>query len=313
MPAGSRAPEITGDEIRAMAAAVNANFSPGEHLSKELRELLRPLEVTTCQGPFLVLTVMLAAMAGLNNGANIQLWSARPTPISAMALYAGDAQQGKSWLTAAVCAMIAAADDEIAGIVQQMPPPENVNPEEGYQQKFTVRSVGMQDFTPPEPFARCSREWPQIKEAPDLMNSMPHLKPRPWYSTTVNLDKAYSFLGKIGLTAGDVRGGHSRQGNCSVRTRILLEHAFGYRQNSARHENERMLWRLGHNSCQLDNRWKLALEDVARCGTGVWWAIMWRPLRSAACIARGLSRSDTRTCPRTSCWPRTSRGGHGRL
>ena len=218
-----------------------------------------------------MLTVMLA-MAGLNNGANIQLWSAGPTPISAMALCAGDAQQGKSRLTAAVCAMIAAADDNIAGIVQQMPPPENVNPEEWYQQmpkQFTVRTVGVQDFTPPEQFARCSGEWPQTKEAPDLMDSMPHLKPRAWYSTMVNLDEAYSFLGKIGLTAGDVRGSHSRQGNCSVRTRFLLEHAIGYRQNSARHENERMLWRFGHNRCQLDNRWKLALEDVGRCGTGL--------------------------------------------
>ena len=107
------------------------------------------LASTFHQGPFFVLTVMLA-MAGLNNGANIQLWSAGPTPISAMALCAGDAQQGKSRLTAAVCAMIAAADDKIAGIVQQMPPPENVNPEEWYQQKpkqFTVRTVGVQDFT----------------------------------------------------------------------------------------------------------------------------------------------------------------------
>ena len=230
------------------------------------------LASTFHQGPFFVLTVMLAAMAGLNNGANIQIWSAGPTPIFAMGLYAGDAQQGNSRLTAAVCAMIAAADDKIAGIVQQMHPPENVNPEEWCQQmpkQFTVRTVGVQDFTPPEPFARCSGEWPQIKEAPDLMDSMPHLKPRAWYSAMVNLDEAYSFLGKIGLTAGGVRGGHSRQGNCSVRTRFLLEHAIGCRQNSARHENERMLWRFGHNSCQLDNRWKLALEDVARCGTGV--------------------------------------------
>ena len=222
MPAGSRVPEIAGDEIRAMVAAVNeyvdANFSAGEHLPKKLQDLLRPLEVTTCQGPFPVLTVMLAAMAGLNNGANIQLWNAGPTPISAMALYVGDAQQGKSRLTAAVSAMIAAADDEIAGIVQQrleqMPPPENVNPEEWDQKKpkrLTVRTIGMQDFTPTELFARCSGEWPQIKEAPDLMDSMPDLKPRAWYSTMVNLDEAYSLLGKLGLTAGDVRGGPSRE------------------------------------------------------------------------------------------------------
>ena len=88
-----RSPEISGDEIRAMAAAVNeyvdANFSASEHLPEKLQTLLRPLEITTCQGAYPVLTVMLAAMAGLSNGASIQLWNAGPTPISAMALYAG--------------------------------------------------------------------------------------------------------------------------------------------------------------------------------------------------------------------------------
>lgn len=218
----SRTPEILGEEIRAMAAAahdyVEGNFSASEHLSDKLQALLRPLEVTTCQGAYPVLTVLMATMSGLSNGASIQLWNAGPTPISAMVLYAGDAQQGKSRLTAAVSSMIAAADEEIAAIVQQrlesLPPPEGVEPAEwegAKPKKLTVRTIGMQDFTPTELFARCSGEWAQIKEAPDLMDSVPGLKPRAWFSTLVNLDEAYSFLGKIGLTTGDVRGGASRE------------------------------------------------------------------------------------------------------
>ncbi|CAK0878523.1 unnamed protein product, partial [Prorocentrum cordatum] len=34
--------------------------------------------------------------------------------------------------------------------------------------------------------------------------------PRAWYSTMVNLDEAYSFLGQLGLTATDARGGAAR-------------------------------------------------------------------------------------------------------
>ena len=130
-----------------------------------------------------------------------------------MALYAGDALQGKSRLSAAVSAMIAAA-------LEQMPPPENVNPEEWDQQnpkQFTVRTIGMQDFTP-------LRTVRSVFWRVDGLHA----------STMVNLDEAYSFLGKIGLTAGG-RAWRPLQGNCSVRTRFLLEHAIGYRQNSARH------------------------------------------------------------------------------
>ena len=220
MPA-TRVQDITGEEIRAIAAVVNEHvdkhFSASEHLSEKLQDLLRPLEVTTCQGPFPVLTVMLATMSGLSNGANIQLWNAGPTPISAMALYAGDAQQGKSRLSAAVSAMIAAADDEIAAVVQQrleaMAPPGGVivpGWEAQRPKKLTVRTIGMQDFTPTELFARCSGEWAQIKEAPDLIEGVPSLKPRAWHSTLDNLDEAYSFLGKLGLIGSDARSGASR-------------------------------------------------------------------------------------------------------
>ena len=72
-----------------MADAVNdyvdKHFSASEHLPTELQKLLRPLEVATGQGALPVLAFMAAAMAGLNNGANIQLWtlgtqSATPAP-----------------------------------------------------------------------------------------------------------------------------------------------------------------------------------------------------------------------------------------
>ena len=162
--------------------------------------------------------MLLASMAGLSNGANVQLWNAGPTPISAMAWYAGDAQHGKSRIAAAIAAVIAAADDEIAAVVQErldaMPPPNGVNQADWEQQrpkKLTVRTIGMQDFTATEFFARCSGTWAQIKEAPDLVEDVPDLAPRAWYGALVNLDEAYSFLGKLGLIGGDVRGGGSKE------------------------------------------------------------------------------------------------------
>ena len=39
--------------------------------------------------------MLLGATSGFSNGANIQLWSASPTPTSTLALYAGAGQQGK--------------------------------------------------------------------------------------------------------------------------------------------------------------------------------------------------------------------------
>ena len=151
-----------------MAAAANhyvdESFSASEHLPESLQKLLRPLEVTTCQGPFPVLTMVLASMAGLTNGATVQLWSAGPTPISAMASYGGDAQQGKSRLTAAVSAMNAAADEAITDIVHARL--DAMPAEQGVEKptKLTVQTIGLQDFTPTELFARCSGDWEQIKD-----------------------------------------------------------------------------------------------------------------------------------------------------
>eukprot|EP00959_Pyramimonas_sp_CCMP1952_P463255 9484606-Pyramimonas_sp.AAC.2 len=83
-----------------------------------------------------------------------------------MALYGGDAQQGKSRIAAAVSAMIAAADDEIAAVVQERldsaEPPAGVAAEVWESKKprqVTVKTIGMQDFTPTELFARCSGDW----------------------------------------------------------------------------------------------------------------------------------------------------------
>eukprot|EP00959_Pyramimonas_sp_CCMP1952_P321284 6723356-Pyramimonas_sp.AAC.1 len=81
MAPASRAPEISAAEIQAMADAVNdyvdVHFSASEHLPAELQKLVRPLEVATGQGALPVLALTAAAMAGVNNGANIQLWTRR--------------------------------------------------------------------------------------------------------------------------------------------------------------------------------------------------------------------------------------------
>ena len=83
----------------------------------------------------------------------------------------GDAQQGKSRITAAVSAMFAAADDEIAAAVQERlgfaEPPAGLAAEVGESKKLrhvTVKTIGMQDFTPAELFARCSGDWGQIED-----------------------------------------------------------------------------------------------------------------------------------------------------
>ena len=48
---------------------------------------------------------------------------------------------------------------------------------------------------------------PPLQEAQDH----PSMNPRAWFSTLVNLDEAYSFLGELGLIAGDNRTGASKE------------------------------------------------------------------------------------------------------
>lgn len=83
-----RAVEASDEDARKFADEVHEyvdkNFSASEHLPVALQHFLRPLEVTTCQHAQPVLTVMLGAMAGLCNGANIALWNTDKTPVSAM-------------------------------------------------------------------------------------------------------------------------------------------------------------------------------------------------------------------------------------
>lgn len=107
---------------------------------------------------------------------------------------------------------------DIAGTVHQqlvdMPKPAGVSEEQWEKikpSKLTVRTIGMQDFTIRALFDRCSGDWEQIKDGPELKPPAAPFPTRAWFSTLVNVDEAYSLLSQLGLLACDQRGGPSKE------------------------------------------------------------------------------------------------------
>ena len=215
--------ELTNREVHDVSdrclEIVASNFAAAEHLPQELQSLLQPIEVATCQGAFPVLVMTVGSFAGLTNGAQVQMWSAAPTPISVGALYVGDAQQGKSRLSTLASGTITAADEIVASLAQSLL--DNADAPDGDRKpsRVTVRFIGMMDFTPLELFVRCSGDWPQVKEAPDL--DLPGLENRLWYSMLVNLDESYSFLQSMGMISSDTSKARGKDSNPSVHASTL--------------------------------------------------------------------------------------------
>ena len=83
--------------LRAALEVVRDNFSP-DHLPQSIHDFLLPISVATCQGMFATTVMMASAMPALANGASIQLWSQKPSPLALLALHVAKPQKGKSRL-----------------------------------------------------------------------------------------------------------------------------------------------------------------------------------------------------------------------
>ena len=102
------------DLMRKARKVVDANFSPSEHLPASIRQFLAPIADATCQGMFSCLCMVTGAMPALSNGASVQLWSQKPTPLACVMLQVAHAQKGKSRLWAVVEEMLDTCDDVVA-------------------------------------------------------------------------------------------------------------------------------------------------------------------------------------------------------
>ena len=87
--------------LRRALAVVQDNFSP-EHLPESIHDFLLPISVATCQGMFATTMMMAAAMPALTNGASVELWSQKPSPLALLAIHVAKPQKGKSRLRNAV-------------------------------------------------------------------------------------------------------------------------------------------------------------------------------------------------------------------
>ena len=65
---------------------VRGNFS-SEHLPRSIHDFLLPISVATCQGLFATTTMLAAAMPALTNGASVELWSQKPSPLALLAIH----------------------------------------------------------------------------------------------------------------------------------------------------------------------------------------------------------------------------------
>ena len=98
--------ELTESRVAALMeqaqAAVDAGWAPREHLPPNIFKFLEPLTIASGQGFYATTMMILGALPALCNGAKIQLWPGRPTPLMAIVLQVAAAQKGKSRLTALV-------------------------------------------------------------------------------------------------------------------------------------------------------------------------------------------------------------------
>eukprot|EP00969_Alexandrium_andersonii_P364738 15464758-Alexandrium_andersonii.AAC.1 len=196
MPRGAeRTKEVLPEEARDIATAclqlVEGTWSASEHIPACIRDFTLPLEVSSCQGSFPTTVMFLGALAGLTNGASINLWTTAPTPLSIPVFYVGDPQQGKSRLTAFIAQVTAFADEFLACKVQEQLDTTEAPAGVTKPARLTIKTLGMMDFTAREFFARSSGDWPQMSagDAFDL-DSFPGSQPRAWHALLVNIDEA---------------------------------------------------------------------------------------------------------------------------
>ncbi|CAL1166619.1 unnamed protein product [Cladocopium goreaui] len=212
------ADELTESRVAALMeqaqAAVDAGWVPSEHLPANIFKFLEPLTIASGQGFYTTTMMILGALPALCNGATIQLWPGRPTPLMAIVLQVAAAQKGKSRLTALVEEAFDSCDDYLVQKAKEM-----VADYPGASP--VVKTLSLQSFTFTEFFHRCSSEWQQVDwNTGDERNGLPH---RIWLSSGFCLDEAYEFLEGLGMmgTSQKGEGGKTASLNASSLNRLI--------------------------------------------------------------------------------------------
>ena len=223
MPA-KQEPELTERQIkRLMRKAheiVDRNFDPQAHLPLAVYDFLQPIVNSTCQGFYSCTLMMLGGMPALTNGAQVQIWGQKPTPLVAAVFQIGEPQAGKSRLFAVLEEMFDTCDDVIAEHVQELldqkrgpaPGAGSQNGAAEPEHPVTVKSITLQSFTMPEFFARCSSTYPYVVfEDGDLRAGL-GISLTPWGGRAFNIDESYELwanLDLIGKSRGEKDGAPS--------------------------------------------------------------------------------------------------------
>ena len=112
---------------------------------------------STCQGFYSCTLQMLGAQLAAMNGACVQIWSQKPTPLVAAVFHIGDPQAGTSRLFAVLEEWFDSVDDVVAEHVGELLEAAAPLPAAGEVAAnepgtpVTVKSITLQSFTMPAP------------------------------------------------------------------------------------------------------------------------------------------------------------------
>ena len=154
---------------------------------------------------------MLGAQPAAMNGAAVQIWSQKPTPLVGVVFHIGDPQAGKSRLFSVLEEWFDSVDDVIAEHVQELLVAARPSHASGgdagdeIEAPAHVKSITLQSFTMPEFFARCSSKYPLVTFADGDPRAKLGIDTSPYKGRAFNLDEAYEFWGHLDLT-GKPRG-----------------------------------------------------------------------------------------------------------
>ena len=108
---------------------VDNNFDAALHLPPAVYKFLQPIADTTCQGYYSCALMVMGGMAALTNGAAVQVWNQKPSPLVAAVFQVGEAQSGKSRLFAVLDEIFDTCDDVVAEYVHKLVAEKSPRPE----------------------------------------------------------------------------------------------------------------------------------------------------------------------------------------
>ena len=141
------------------------------------------------------------------NGALVQIWGQKPSPLVACVFQIADPQAGKSRLFAVLEEWFDSVDDEIAEYVQYLltqaslqDPWAGSQADGGSELPVAVKSINLQSFTMSEFFARCNSKYPQVIFTEDDPRAKWGIDISPCNGRAFNLGEAYEPWGHLDLT-----------------------------------------------------------------------------------------------------------------